>query len=49
MPGFGPSGYTESFNYGEDVNLDPSLLLADEAFGNMLDEFVTDQVAENAD
>lgn len=52
MPGIVPSGYMEDFDYGDGMNLDPSLLLADDdaaTFRNMLEEFVTSQVAEEGD
>ena len=45
MPGVAAQGYLGSFDYGQNMALDPSLFAVNDdtaAFGSMLDDFVTD-------
>ena len=50
MPGVAAQSYLGSFDYGQNMALDPSFFAVDDdmaAFGSMLDDFVTEHVEEN--
>ena len=50
MPEIAAQSYLGSFDYGQNVALDPSLFADDDdvaAFGSMLDDFMTEHVEEN--